>query len=92
MSKTFRAVAMVLVLVLGTTGAASALGSRAGEAPSAGLFDRALGWMVSLVNWTDSGLQSIWGEGGYIDPNGEPGDNPVPPDDSKFGGYIDPNG
>ena len=91
MSKTFRAVAMVLVLVLGTTGAASAFGPRTETTPSAGLFDRALGWVVSLVSWAEPGPKAVWEKGGgYIDPNGEP--RPTSQDDPDFGGYIDPNG
>lgn len=91
MSKTFRAVAMVLVLVVGTTGAASALGMRT-ETPSAGLFDRALGWVVSLISWEKPSPKAVWEEfGGYIDPNGEP--RPTSQGDgSDFGGFIDPNG
>lgn len=83
MSKTLRAVAMLLVLALATTGAASALGPDAKV--SAGLFERALDWALSLVGGTDSGLTSMWANGGgSIDPNGEPR--------TDFGGFIDPNG
>ena len=83
MSKTLRAVAMLLVLALATTGAASALGPD--TRVSAGLFERALDWALALVSGTDSGLSSIWANGGgSIDPNGGPG--------TDFGGYIDPNG
>lgn len=97
MSKTFRAIAMVLVMALATTGAASALGPEA--RPSAGLFDRVLDRALSLVSWTDSGLRSIWSSfGGYIDPNGDPRANSngsIDPNDGEtvdYGGYIDPNG
>lgn len=98
MSKTFRAVAMVLVMALATTGAAAALGSEA--RPSAGLFNRVLDRALSLVSWTDSGLRSFWStHGGYIDPNGEPrtdGGGSIDPNGGETldddGGYIDPNG
>ncbi|HEX3131062.1 MAG TPA: hypothetical protein VH394_27250 [Thermoanaerobaculia bacterium] len=95
MSRNFRVVAVVLVLTLGMTGAASALGPRA-ETRSGGDF---VAWIVSLVSQTGAGLRSIWDNagagidplggptangGGYIDPNGGPTTN--------GGGYIDPNG
>lgn len=98
MSRNFRVVAVVLVLTLGMTGAASALGPRA-EARSGGdVVAQAFDWIVALAFQAGSGLRSIWDNagagidplgdpetngGGYIDPNGDPETN---------GGYIDPNG
>ena len=99
MSRNFRAVAVALVLTLGLTGAASALGPRAEVKTGGSLFGQALDWLVSTASQAGSGLRSLWDNagagidplggpttngGGYIDPNGNPTTN--------GGGYIDPNG
>lgn len=101
MSRKFRVVAVVLVLTLGMTGAASALGPRVEARTGGDLIGQALDWIVSLVSQTGSGLRSIWdGVGPEIDPDGRPGTNGGgsidpnggPGTDDDDGGYIDPNG
>lgn len=99
MSRNFRIVAVVLVLTLGMTGAASALGPRVEARTGGDLLGQALDWIVSLASQASKGLRSIWDDagagidplgdpeingGGYIDPNGDP--------ETNGGGYIDPNG
>lgn len=96
MSRNLRSIALVLVLILGTTTAVQAFPMsplpRAAE-ERVDLFGSLLGWLSALFTPPDSGITPVWEHAGsQMDPNGRPRPEVGGTATTDEGSQMDPNG